>query len=165
VAFNSEAANKFFITGRQYRTKTCHWGGHSCPETNSTQQFAPYCNGPGIKVCPLDASQGFGSYEDRQIRNEKRTLRSSPPVCMAVNSFNVLINECDRGVADWTFWLGWEIQNQDKLVITRSRRRYCLASQNDCLFEEKFEEQCCKDPLHTDCDEFHPCFYAPLIPN
>ena len=121
-----------------------------------------YCDGPGIHVCPLDTNLGYGPFEITPINNQNRILRSSPPYCMAAPNFSFMIKDCDKGSAAWTNWLGWEVDAQDDRFVYRSRRRYCLLKNDDCLFEEKKEQKCCQDPDNDDCENYPPCFYIPL---
>ena len=56
---NQQKFNLFL--GAQYKTKSCHWGGKPCVDTNEDQQVCHYCNGSKIQVCPIN-EDGYGNF-------------------------------------------------------------------------------------------------------
>ena len=144
-----------YFSGHQYRTKSCFWGGHICPKQEKNgQDSKPYCNGSDIKVCG-----NFGPFKIKEIEDENRVFRSSPTYCNSAGNFLSMIGECDRGSSWWTYWLGWEIDAENDHLVERSRRRYCLLKSEECLFEEKTQQKCCKD---TTCAHLPQCSFKPL---
>lgn len=90
------AFNDGFINGTEYRTSLCYWGGRACTGQNNSQEVLPYCNGPDTQVCPLNGNE-FGVFQSFSFFDVKRSMRSSPASCVAQQSFEVNVFECDNG--------------------------------------------------------------------
>ena len=75
----------------------------------------------------------------------------------------VTFTDCDHYTISWTHWLDWGIEAKTEHSIQRSRQRYCLHDiGNDvCLFQEKYEEECCPFDL-VDCIKDMPLCYTSL---
>ena len=148
-----------YISGDQYRTKSCFWGGQPCLGTDQEQKHEDWCDGAEIEVCPLE-DETFGSYKETQVGDQLRTIRSSPDYFVDMPAVAGKIQKCDRG--SWTYWLEWKIETESEHFLKRSKRRYCLY-QNECLFEEKVEQKCCLEP--NSCSNTNiTCFQEPLCP-
>ena len=148
------------FSGMQYRTKTCNWGNQTCKYgTGYGKESVSYCSGPDVEVCPLPY-QSFGYFQELTLNGTKRSVRSSPPSCIRDTT---MITDCDHYTISWTHWLDWGIDAKTDHSIKRSKQRYCLHDiGNDvCLFQEKYEEECCSfDPV--DCDEGLSLCYTSL---
>ena len=145
------------FTGAQYRTQTCHWGGNLCMNTTEDVEMLPYCNGHDIELCPLGPDKEFGTF----VIRHNRTLRSSPSYCMEVTNLEPMIEQCDHGQTAWTHWLEWGIDAQNDHLVQRSRRRYCSLKSEDCLFEEKTTQECCKCE-NCSATNLPECDFCPL---
>ena len=156
------------FSGNQYRTKSCEWGGKTCSQTNSSFQFCSYCNGSSryggpLKICPLDKNEYYETYFSKEfkeiiIHEKDRLIKSSPTSCMDDDDFDEKIQNCDSKKM-WKRWLEWRTESESVNSLTRSKRRFCLY-EDRCLFEEKFEEECCL----TKCNEIEFfCFHEGLV--
>ena len=85
-------------------------------------------------------------------------IKSSPTSCMDDDQFDEKIQNCDSKKM-WKRWLDWRTESESVNSLTRSKRRFCLY-EDKCLFEEKFEEECCL----TKCNEIEIfCFHEGLV--
>ena len=129
---------------------SCEWGGKTCSQTNSSLQFFSHCSGSSryggdLKICPLDENESYEAYFYKEfkeiiIHENDRLIKSSPSSCMDDDRFYEKIQNCDRKKM-WKHWLKWRTESESISSIMRSRRRFCLYE--ECLFEEKFMEECC----------------------